>query len=184
MTDGKDKPIPSASELMLKQKAIQVLAESNAKQEEEADRLSALMEEEPKRSLRVYLAAPFRGPDGDSASDDQIEENCKFARQVADKIEWFFPSVTMFVPHDNHAIQFYNMGWRMGYCTSDEILCKCVEKMLTCDCAVFVGTMSEGMRFELEQAGNHELPALEIEWEDPHVFEQLAEFFNEVKEGL
>jgi len=80
--------------------------------------------------MRLYLSHPIRGKDGDEATNQQIEENCQFACDIAMMIKDALTAGTdIYVPgaHD----EFVQIAYKKGFITEEQILdvdCTIIDK--------------------------------------------------------
>lgn len=148
---------------------------------EELTTSPAMANDEPERSLTVYVGMPYRGVNGDAATSEEISDNIRDAVRVYDWLCSHFPSCEFYLPHTDHALQRYNLGLELGFCTSDQIIDKCCEIMLTKETAIFLKGPTSGMLKEMTCSGDHGQPHKDFDWDDPYINEMLSEFFAEVR---
>jgi len=126
--------------------------------------------------MRAYLSMWYRGPAGEDATDEAIEANIKMAVQVGVDIQKHFPSVDLYIPHIAQDLQEYNRLWALGEVGTSEILRACCEKVEGCDLFIMVGTPTEGMLLEYEQAKENGIECVCLDdWTNPQRYEMIAE---------
>ena len=125
--------------------------------------------------MRAYLMYQYRGPLGDNASPDDIDANIQKAAEIGDCISRHFPSLEVFIPHTADILHPYNLAWKSGLCTTDEILNVCCKIVEECDVAICVGNITEGMERELAVCEEHGIPVAYLEqWPDEYWIEKIA----------
>lgn len=119
---------------------------------------------------RFYLAASIRGPKGNQATLDTMQENILAGIARAEYLRDCFPDSIFYCPHEHEHL--FQQAFKKQYVTSKAILAQCFSILQLCD-AVFVCTdpaESEGVRAEIEKAEQNGVPVvplwrhLEHEW--------------------
>ncbi len=76
-----------------------------------------------------YLSHSIRGPEGNAATNTDMEKNCDRAILVGNFIRKAFPSVELYIPGEHEA--FVQIAYKKGYLTEKQILdvdCAIIDK--------------------------------------------------------
>lgn len=113
----------------------------------------------PNAKYAGYFSHPIRGKGGESATDEEIRNNCEAASRMANAVRAFFPEIDLYVPADHDEVyQFLREESRLP-----------VDDMLWADCKIVRDRdflmaympehhVSDGMRTELNYAVAHGIP--------------------------
>ncbi len=127
---------------------------------------------------RFYLAASIRGPKGNKATADTMQENILAGIARAEYLRDCLPESTFYCPHDHEHL--FQQAFKKKYVTSRAILQQCFSIIQLCD-VLLVCTdpaESEGVRAEIEEAEKRDIPVvilwrkLEHEW--PKIIADIA----------
>ena len=136
------------------------------------------------RQIKAYLLSYYRGPNGDEATQEEIDGYVSRATQIGVAIQSAFPdAIDLFIPHLNQDI---TAGlYDRGYVDSDNILEVCCDIIANRELAIILKPMvgSVGMEMELNAfanaGGEH---VLEIdEWND-YTRERIGRKLAEINE--
>jgi len=107
--------------------------------------------------VRVYLAAPVRGHNGDSVPDQEKLANVRAGVIIGDTIRKAFPSLEVFVPHEHEEI--IDCLWKKGV-SSEQILDACCEVVEKRDLVIVYDAkgITKGMAREVDHATKHGIP--------------------------
>ena len=124
--------------------------------------------------MEFYLCTKYRGDNGDLATDEEIDENCRTALAIGDAIRRDFPDVEIYIPHEKQEI--VRRLWRKGLIDSDDIIEVCCD-IIKEECAgvIVVGTVSKGMLKEIVCTARWGLIIVEGDCYDDDLKENIAD---------
>ncbi|MCP4569181.1 MAG: hypothetical protein GY841_16525 [FCB group bacterium] len=114
----------------------------------------------------AYFAAPVRGPNGDQASADEIQENIVQGIRQCKVIRNILPDWWIYCPHEHEDL--YQAAWRHGNIVSDDVLSQCFDILSLTDYLFVAGDpeKSAGVRAEMRHAVKSGIPMMPL-WRIP-----------------
>lgn len=138
---------------------------------------------ERKSMIKAYLAMCYRGPEGDAATQETINENIRKAKEVGHALCMKFGEyMELFIPHINQ--EMVHRLWQKGYVDSDNILEVCcdivrddIELLIVC------GPVSGGMLDEIQAAQDMNKEIIYIDQIDETAYMKVAMALMEILKG-
>lgn len=122
---------------------------------------------------RFYLAASIRGPKGNKATIDTMQENILAGIARANYLRDCLPKCTFYCPHEHEHL--FQQAFKKKYITSRAILQQCFSIIELCD-VLLVCTdpaESEGVRAEIEEAEKRDIPVIKLWRKLEHEWPQI-----------
>ena len=121
---------------------------------------------------RFYLAASIRGPKGNKATVDTMQENILAGVARAEYLRDCLPDRVFYCPHEHEHL--FQRAFKEKHVTSRAILGQCFSIIRLCDALLVCSDPAEsgGVRAEIEDAEKHNITVvrlwqhLEHQWPD------------------
>lgn len=126
---------------------------------------------------RFYLAASIRGPKGNKATADTMQENILAGIAQVEYLRDCLPGCTFYCPHEHEYL--FQQAFKKKYVTSRAILAQCFSIIQLCD-VLLVCTdpaESEGVRAEMEKAEAFGMPVIKLWQHLEHEWPQIIAAF-------
>lgn len=130
--------------------------------------------------ITAYLAAPVRGKEGDAVDPKKKWDNVQAAMQLGFAIRQAFPSLELFIPHENEVI--IDQLWRNGLSSGDIITATAMIAASRDFMLVYDGDgISTGMAREIDVVSGAGKPIVYFDLFDEEAKESIAKVMTEMK---
>jgi len=129
--------------------------------------------------MKIYVSHSIRGKFNVNATDEQMEENNRIARNFGKLLKLNFPEIDWYIPADHD--EFVKIAYLKGCMKEKQILDVDCEIISKCQgLLVFQpdGYISRGMEIEIEYAKENNYPIVDIKNQD---WKSIREFLETIK---